>query len=89
MKAWFEWCHMFPGDYPVKFGIDWYVHAKPVKMFKPWRGLTITFYLFKRLVNLNIVMDYEAYQARMNYRHDPNAAIKRLRERKAARENKQ
>lgn len=73
MKAWFDWCHLFHDDWSVRLGIDWFVHAKPNNSrFKPWRGITFTFFLLKYIVFLNIVDDYEAHQARMNYKRDPD-----------------
>ena len=89
MKAWFSLNHRFfvdSDDYPVKIGIHWHCHAKPVKKFKSWRGFTIDLYFFKYWISFIIVDDYEAHQARMNYKRDPDY-LKKMGERlKAIRE---
>lgn len=62
MKIFFDWCHIFKGDYDVKFGINWYKHHRDHK----WKGFTITIYLLFWLVSVNFVDNYEEYDKRIN-----------------------
>lgn len=71
MKIWFEHCinYTTTSDCPVKLGLDWYRHKKAKhKLFKYWNGFSITCHFFKWTITLNYVDDFEAYNARINYR---------------------
>lgn len=66
MKLWFDYCllDIFFDDSNVKFGIGWYKHHKKHK----WKGLTIEFYLYKRIVFLNWVSNWAEYDNKINRR---------------------
>ena len=66
MKIWFETCHLdgYFEDSSVKFGIGWYHHHKDHK----WKGFTVQFYGFGRVLCMNCVDNYKEYDKRINYR---------------------
>jgi len=69
MKIWFDYCRHYEEFGPeIKLGIHWFKHSVPNKRFKPWKGLTIIFYLIRWQLYINIVDDYKAYLERINYK---------------------
>ena len=66
MRLWFEWTLPYWEEKPkfIGFALDWYRHAES----HPWKGWTVQVALCNRLVIVNWVSDYEAYNERMNYR---------------------
>ena len=66
MKIWLSHSPLdnFFTDSSVKLGIGWYRHFKGHK----WFGLTFEIYLFKWVLFINYVSNWQEYDKKVNYR---------------------
>ena len=64
MRIWFQWCQswLLEDEY-VYVGIGGYKHAHT----HPWKGWTVFIVLYKWMIQLNYVSDWDTYDRKRNY----------------------
>jgi hypothetical protein len=66
MKVWFNWDMFCHEDFNVRIGVDWSRHHDS----HPWKGVTITVYLYNRMLSINWVDNWQKYSENMRIRKE-------------------